>query len=237
VLRDLLADAPDCLGRDVDVESVAHPVARRLVRLECVVQQRRGAVLGLDDRVGVGESALEVAALVGAWLTDERTAPHRFLGIEQRLEDVPLHVDQRERRPRPGLRLGRDRSDGLALVARLLGEDVGVARADRRTHAGGDPGAIQVEAPDACARVRASKDGRVQHAGEHHVGGVERLPARSLQAVHAAGGLSDDRESPGGPGAERVLLDDDPLLGVAALDLLLGLDQSRHVAIASSILG
>jgi hypothetical protein len=34
---------------------------------------------------------------------------------------------------------------------------------------------------------------------------------------------------------ERVLLDDDPRLGVAALDLLLRSDQSRQVRIASSM--
>ena len=38
-------------------------------------------------------------------------------------------------------------------------------------------------------------------------------------------------------GACTVLVDDDPLPGVAAFDLLLGSDQSRHVAIASSIFG
>ena len=40
-----------------------------------------------------------------------------------------------------------------------------------------------------------------------------------------------------GPLLERVLVDDDPLLGVAAFDLLLGLDQPCHDAIASSIFG
>src|SRR5919198_388911 len=49
--------------------------------------------------------------------------------------------------------------------------------------------------------------------------------------------LPDDRPRPGGPLVERVLLDHDPLLGEAALDLLLGADQSCQVRIASSIFG
>ena len=48
---------------------------------------------------------------------------------------------------------------------------------------------------------------------------------------------ADDRERPRGPLLERILLDDEPHLLEAALDLLLGADQSRHVRIASSIFG
>ena len=48
---------------------------------------------------------------------------------------------------------------------------------------------------------------------------------------------ADYRELPLGPLLERVLLDDDPDLLVTAFNFLLGADQSRQVAIASSILG
>ena len=52
-------------------------------------------------------------------------------------------------------------------------------------------------------------------------------------------GPADDLAGALGPLVERVVvaLDHDPLLGVPALDFLLGLDQSRHVRTASSILG
>ena len=52
LLRDGVADAPDVLRRDVDVERVADPFAHGLVRLHRVVQDDRGAVRALDDDVG-----------------------------------------------------------------------------------------------------------------------------------------------------------------------------------------
>ena len=65
-LGELAPNAPDVLRRDVDVEPVAAPLADALVRLERVVVERLGAVVGLDDGVRLGEAALEVAALVAA---------------------------------------------------------------------------------------------------------------------------------------------------------------------------
>src|SRR5205085_5246782 len=67
-LRDLLADAPDELRRDVDDEPVALPFAHGLVRLERVVQDGLRAVCPLDDDVGLCEAAGDVAAVVRAWL-------------------------------------------------------------------------------------------------------------------------------------------------------------------------
>ena len=61
---DLVPHAPDELGRDVDVEAVALPLADRLVGLHRVVEDGLGAELGLDDGIGLGEAALDVAALV-----------------------------------------------------------------------------------------------------------------------------------------------------------------------------
>ena len=59
--RELVPDPPDVLGRDVDVEPVAAPLAA-LVRLERVVVERLRRVLGLHDRVRLGKAALVVAA-------------------------------------------------------------------------------------------------------------------------------------------------------------------------------
>ena len=42
-----------------------------LVRLQRVVEDALRAVLGLDDDVGLGQAALDVAALVVAWVGDE----------------------------------------------------------------------------------------------------------------------------------------------------------------------
>ena len=77
----------------------------------------------------------------------------------------------------------------------------------------------------------------MQRARELEVAGVARDPARLLVAVEAHGRPADDVAGTGRPLVERVLLDERPDLLVAALDLLLRLDQSRHVEIASSMRG
>ena len=77
----------------------------------------------------------------------------------------------------------------------------------------------------------------MKHSGEAQVGGVRRLAARPGAAVDARCGPADDRLRTIGPLVERVLLDQDPLLGEGSLDLLLGLDQPRQERIASSIFG
>src|SRR4029077_17850194 len=63
------------------------------------------------------------------------------------------------------------------------------------------------------------------------------LPLTDPSAVLPGRGQLDHRERPGGPLLERILLDDDPHLLEASLDLFLGADQSCHERIASSILG
>ncbi len=77
-------------------------------------------VLGLDDDVGLGEAALDVAALGHPGVADERVARHGLVGIEERLEDVPLDGDQLQRRLRLVERVRGDRGDGLARIVRLV---------------------------------------------------------------------------------------------------------------------
>jgi hypothetical protein len=77
----------------------------------------------------------------------------------------------------------------------------------------------------------------VEHARQTDVRRVAGLAARALVAVDLRRRLPDDVADPGRPLVERVLVDDDPRLGVAALDLLLGADQPRQVSIASSMRG
>src|SRR6185295_7483452 len=67
----------------------------------------------------------------------------------------------------------------------------------------------------------------------------ERLATCTLGTILSRRGTADDLARALGPLVERVVvaLDHDPLLGVPALDFLLGPDQSRHVSTASSIRG
>jgi hypothetical protein len=45
------------------------------------VEHRLGPVLGLDDDVGLGEAALDIASLLGS-LADQLAAAHRLVRIE-----------------------------------------------------------------------------------------------------------------------------------------------------------
>ena len=87
------------------------------------------------------------------------------------------------------------------------------------------------------ARVGAAQDRGVEHAGQLDVGRVQSLASCALETVDARYLSSDGRQRPFRPLLERVLLDDDPDVLVAAFDFLLGADQSCHVPMASSILG
>ena len=62
-------------------------------------------------------------------------------------------------------------------------------------------------------------------------------PRTALEPVQAGCRPADDVERALRPLLQRILLDDEPDLLEAALDLLLGADQSRQCRIASSILG
>jgi hypothetical protein len=77
----------------------------------------------------------------------------------------------------------------------------------------------------------------VEHPGQLHVRRVARLTAGLLETVEARRVPADDVAGPGGPLVEGILVDERPHLLVAALDLLLGLDQPRQLEIASSMRG
>jgi hypothetical protein len=136
LLGDRRAHAPDELRRDVDLERVSLPAADRLVGLHRVVQHGLRSVLALDDHVRLGEAGLDVAAVVAPRVRDERLAPDRLLGIEQRVELLPLDLDRRQRLASPREAVGRDRRDRRTVVAGLGLEDVAVVGADRAEDAG-----------------------------------------------------------------------------------------------------
>ncbi len=223
VLGDALADLPDGLCRDVDREPVARlPIADGLVGLHRVVEDGLRAVLRFDDDVGLCEASLDVPSLLAA-LRDELAATNRFIRIEQRLERLPLHLDAVD--GRSGLRqgVGRDGSDRLSVIVRFVGQ-----RPQHAADAGSATRAIEVQLPHTRARVRAAEHGGMQHPGELDVGGVARVAGRSQAPVDPLRRPADLVQRSRGPLVERVLLDEDPLLRVAAFDLLFGPDQPCH---------
>jgi hypothetical protein len=133
--------------------------------------------------------------------------------------------------------VGGDRSYGLALEPRLVGKHVGVARADSGSHPRSGERLVEGDPLHARGRVRGAKNGGVQHPGQPDVGRVARLASSPQRAGLPGRRSADDLPWPGRPLLERVLLDDEPDLFVAPLDLLLGADQPCHVEIASSIFG
>ena len=112
--RNLVAHAPDELGRDVDVETIAAPLANGLMCLERAVEHCLRPELGLDDEVGLRDRLVHVAALVPARLAHELAAAYRLVGIEQRLANVPVDLDEVERGARLAVGLGGDRRDRAA---------------------------------------------------------------------------------------------------------------------------
>ena len=185
--RELVADVPDPLRRGVDGQPAALPLADRLVRLERVVEDRLRPVLGLDDRVGLGQPLLQVAPLVVRGLVDQGAASHGLVGIEERLDDVPLDVDELEGGARLRERVRCNRGHRGARIPRLAGEGVAVVRAERRPDARGGQCGRQVEAAHAGRGVRASQDGRVEHAGELDVGRIASFAAGAREACHPLG--------------------------------------------------
>ena len=234
MLGQLAAQPPDVLRRDVDVEALAAPLADALVRLERVVVERLRRVLGLDDCVRLGQPLLVVAALVAARLLEQRAACDGLVGVQQRLQLLPLDLDQLERRPSLRERLGRDAGDRAAFEVRLVVDADDLAGADDGEHAGRGRGGAEVDPLDPRPRVRAAQDRALEHPGELDVARVAGLAARLLVAVEPWCVLADDRTRPGRPLVERVLLDERPDLLVPALDLLLGLDQPRHLTTSMS---
>ncbi len=201
------------------------------------MEDRLGPVLGLDDRVGLGQTLLQVAPLVVRGLVDQGAASYGLVGIEERLDDVPLDVDELEGGARLRERVRCNGGHCRTRIARFAGEGVAVVRTERRPDARGGQCRRQVEAAHAGRGVRASQDGSVEHAGELDVRRIASFAAGAREARHPLGRAAHRLAGPGGPLLEVVLLDDDPLLGVAALDFLLGPDQPRQERIASSIFG
>jgi hypothetical protein len=195
------------------------------------------SVFRLDDDIRLGEAPLDVAALVALGLVVELSPANGFVRIEQRLELLPLHVDELDR----GLRLlegvGCDGRDESALKAGLAREHIEVVRPEHSA----DPGRFrrpgEVDLLDARVRVWAAERRHVQHPRKLDVRRVPRLAGRALVAVDFRGRAADHLARACGPRRDRVFFDHDPLFRVVAFDFLLGTDQSRHVRIASSILG
>jgi hypothetical protein len=77
----------------------------------------------------------------------------------------------------------------------------------------------------------------MEHSRQHDVGGETSLAAGAFEPVLARRRPADNVERARRPLVERVLVDERPDLLVAALDLLLGLDQPRQLEIASSMRG
>src|SRR5262249_681275 len=87
------------------------------------------------------------------------------------------------------------------------------------------------------ARVGTAQHGRVQHSGQLDVGCVQSLAPRTVEAVDARDFTADYGQRTDRPLVERVLVDDDPDVFVAAFDFLLGADHACQVLIACSSLG
>ena len=202
------------------------------------MQQRLRAVRRLDDDVGLRERVVDVAALVAARL-DRRAASRATASSGSSTTSSCSHSTTIAWSAARACaeRVGGDRRDGRADVARLLDERGDLARAERGAHARERERRREVDARHARVRVRRAEQRRVQHPREPDVRRVARLAAHPLERVLAHGGPADDRLRPRGPLLQRILLDDEPDLLVAALDLLLRADQPRQCRIASSIFG
>ena len=207
------------------------------MRLQRVVDDDLGSILGLDDHICPREPALEVAPLVVGHVRDERLLPHRLVRVEQRLEHVPFHHDALRGCLCLAERVGGDGRHGVADVARLVRQLVEVGGSDHGAYPESATRGLQVDRDHTCARVRTAQDSSVQHPRKLQVGREQRLTARPRQSVDARHPLAHRRERSCGPPVERVLVDDDPDFLVAAFDFLLGADQSCQVLIASSIFG
>ncbi len=194
------------------------------------------SICPLDHCVGLGEPALEIAALVRAGI-EHLVGGDGLVGVEPRLELLPVDLDQLDGGPRLAERVGADRRDGGTLVVALGGDPRAVVRPDRAAHSRRGECRRQVDPRRPGFRERAAQNRGMQRPGKLQVGRIERLAACPAEAVGACRRAPDHLARARGPLLERVLLDDEPDLLEPPLDLLLGADQSRHVRIASSILG
>ena len=215
-----MSEEPGYEERDLQLE---HAVLLLAYSDGLIEARRDGELYGVD----------RLTALVAARVI----VKVRALRIERRVEDIPLDVDELQRFPGLFERVGRDGNDGRTVVAGFSLEPFCLAWAEHRMDARRFESALEIDAVHAGVRMRIAEDGRVEHSRELEVGGVARLAADALGSIDAHGFLSHDGPWAGWPLLERIFLDDEPDVLVPPLDFLLGLDQSRHVARASSIFG
>src|SRR5207248_5608745 len=119
----------------------------------------------------LGEAPVEIAALVARRLPDERASTDGLVGIEKRLQHLPLELDRVERGPRLRERVGRDGGDAGASVRGFAGESVEIVRSERAANARCAPGGLEVEPGGAGAGGGAAQDGGGERAGEAGVRG------------------------------------------------------------------
>ena len=257
----VVAEHADVLVRDLErgLEPGAHAehVLRRLphrelvpvpprdgaVRLEAVVQLRRGAVRGLDDDAGIGERALGIAALVGARLAHvaalgeaRRAVGHGLLEIGHEWQHLVLDIDEPHRLGRRLFTVGGDRGDLVAREADLVAKDrlLAAERGLRRVEAVEDPAdagqclrAARVDLPHARLRVRAPEHADVQHARQVEVLGVLRASGHPSDAVDSRVPLPHDGERvQGGPRTKIGPLDERGRLADPAFELRLRPDDA-----------
>ena len=179
-------------------EAVLHVAPARAERLDLVPRVRRQVAFGPDLH---------------------RAGRERFLRIEDKRQRLVLHRDQEERFFRDVTIDRRDRRhrfadeadrvvEGVAamdgdllhvLVVLLAARDgprapdeAAVLVRDDGLHAGKRERLRRVDAADPGVRVRAPQHPRVQHAGQRHVAGVDRLPGDALDRVDAGRRMSYD---------------------------------------------
>jgi hypothetical protein len=157
--------------------------------------------------------------------------------VENRFEGFPLDLDRLDGAAGLRKRVGRNRRDCGAAVARFGLETLRVTRAERVVHPRQPERRRKVDLRHARVRIWRAQHRCMKHPGELDVRRVSRFAADALPCVLPHRIVADHRQRPIGPLHERIFLDNEPDLLEPALDLLLGADQSRQCRIASSIRG
>ena len=164
--------------------------------------------------------ALEVAALVVASAPGEALpALDRLVGVEERLEHLPLDLERARAAARAcGEACRRRRPRRARPRTRLAREDVARRRARwRRARRAPRAPPSRSRLAHARVRVRARSTAAWSMPGSWTSAVYAASPrARACPSTRAAG-RADDLQRPCGPLVERVLLDDDPLLLVRGL--------------------
>ena len=181
------------LGARPHGDAVAVHAGDGAVGLEGVMRQRGIVIRALDDEVGLGERAREIAALELVVLADvgsrngaepaeiaevtgaldlrmeqRSRGSKRLLGVRRRRQLFVAHVNEPQRCGRLGFGLGDHRDHGLARVAdHLVGEDRLVAVGGTEVEALDRKIGGRAHGQDSGCRGRAlrmrAKDARVRH--------------------------------------------------------------------------